>query len=100
MPRKRTITFAASAFADLEAIRTWYTEQQVSDVGNRLLEEIISQVERLADFPESGRIVPEFSITNLREIIHAPFRIVYRLDGNRVRVVRIWRSERILKLPE
>jgi plasmid stabilization system protein ParE len=72
----------------------------VPDVGNRLLKEIITQIERFAGFPESGRIMPEFGIANLREIIHAPFRIVYRLDGNRIRVIRIWRSERILQMPE
>jgi toxin ParE1/3/4 len=100
MPRKRAMTFSASAVADLEAIRAWHRDQQAPDVGNRLLEEIISQVERLADFPESGRIVPEFGIANLREIIDAPFRIVYRLDGNKIKVIRIWRSERILQIPE
>jgi plasmid stabilization system protein ParE len=93
MPRKRAITFAASAFDDLEAIRAWYKDQQVPYADNRLLKEIISQVERLTDFPESGRIVPEFNIENLREIIFAPFRIVYRLDGNKIKIVRIWRSE-------
>jgi plasmid stabilization system protein ParE len=100
MPQKRAITFAASAFSDLEAIRAWYKDQQVPDVGDRLLKEIISQIERLADFPESGRVVPEFAIANLREIIHAPFRVVYRLDGNKIKIVRIWRSERILKMPK
>jgi len=30
---------------------------------------------------------------------HPPFRIVYRLEKFRVRVVRIWRSERLLKMP-
>ena len=99
MPRKRAITFAASAVGDLEAIRTWYADQQVPDVGERLLREIVTQIERLADFPESGRIVPEFRIANLREIIHPPFRIVYRLDGSKIRVVRVWRSERLLKIP-
>ena len=99
MPRKKTITFAASAVKDLEAIRTWYAEQQVPAVGERLLMEVISQVERLTDFPESGRIVPEFGIVNLREIIYSPFRIVYRLDKSRVRIVRVWRSERLFKMP-
>ena len=84
----------------MEAIRVLYKDQQVPDVGNRLLKEIISQVERLANFPESGRIVPESGIANLREIIHALFRIVYRLDGNRIKIVRVWRSERMLRLPE
>jgi toxin ParE1/3/4 len=36
---------------------------------------------------------------NLREVIYSPFRIIYRLDESRIRVVRVWRSERILKIP-
>ncbi|MBN1365839.1 MAG: type II toxin-antitoxin system RelE/ParE family toxin [Syntrophaceae bacterium] len=99
MPKKRFISFALSAFNDLEDIRAWYIDQQTPDVGDRLISEIISQVERLVAFPESGRIVPEFNIENLREIIFAPFRIVYRLDKNKIKIVRIWRSERLMKIP-
>ncbi len=98
MPRKTSISFTKSALADLQNIRVWYTEQLVPEVGERFVGEIFSQVERLANHPESGRIVPEFNVVNLREIIHPPFRIVYRLDDSRVRVVRVWRSERLLKL--
>jgi toxin ParE1/3/4 len=99
MPLKRVITFTLSAVKDLEEIKAWYIDQQVPDVGERLLGEMVSQVERLAAFPESGRIVPEFGIAHLREIVHSPFRIVYRLDKMRVRIVRVWRSERLLKMP-
>jgi toxin ParE1/3/4 len=56
-------------------------------------------VERLSRYPLSGRVVPEFKIKDLREVIHPPFRIVYRSDGKRVRIVRVWRSERILNVP-
>jgi len=99
MSKKHTITFAVSAVEDLEDIRAWYADQQVPDVGERLIEEVVSHVEQLADDPESGRIVPEFGAAHLREIIHPPFRIVYRLDKTRVRIVRVWRSERLLKMP-
>lgn len=99
MPGKYKITFAVSAVEDLEEIRAWYADQQVAEVGERLIGEVLSQVERLADVPESGRMVPEFAVVNLREIIHPPFRIVYRLDKVRVRIVRVWRSERLLKMP-
>jgi toxin ParE1/3/4 len=99
MPQKKAIAFAASAVGDLEAIRTWYVDQQAPGVGERLLGEIIAQIEGLAAFPESGRIVPEFGITHLREIIHPPFRIIYRLDESTIRIVRVWRSERLLKMP-
>jgi plasmid stabilization system protein ParE len=100
VPGRARISFAASAVADLEAIRAWYAGRQDPDVGERLLREVVAHVERLADFPESARIVPEFGILQLREIVHPPFRIVYRLSEDRVRVVRVWRSERQLELPK
>jgi plasmid stabilization system protein ParE len=99
MPKTYAITFAVSAVEDLEAIRKWYHDQQVPEVGERLLEDVLSAVERLADFPQSGRIVPEFGIVHLREIIRPPFRVVYRLGKREVRIVRVWRSERVLKIP-
>ena len=99
MPRKRPISFAVSAVDDLEAIRAWYIEREVPEVGERLLREVIAAVERLADFPESGRVVPELGVARLREVIHPPFRIVYRVDKDRVRIVRVWRSERPMRMP-
>jgi plasmid stabilization system protein ParE len=99
VPVRHTIGFAESAIADLEDIRAWYVKLEVPEVGERLLREVVLQVERLADFPESGRVVPEFGIAPLREIIHPPYRIVYRLDAGRVRIVRVWRSERLLTMP-
>ena len=48
--------------------------------------------------PDMGRIVPEFGPQFLRELIHPPFRIVYRREPKYVRIVRIRRSERLLRL--
>jgi plasmid stabilization system protein ParE len=93
------IGLAESAVGDLEGIREWYEEQGVPEVGERLITEILERIETLADHPEIGRIVPEVGQAFLRELIHPPFRIVYRLDPGRVRIVRVWRSERLLRLP-
>lgn len=99
MTGKVTITFAASALSDLEELLQYYSDQEVPEVGERLVKEIIQHIEALAQHPDMGRIVPEFDVKSLRELIRPPFRIVYRRDKNRVRIVRIWRSERLLKLP-
>jgi len=90
---KVAIQFAESALADLEALRSWYAEQGVPEVGERLLREIIESIEALAEHPEMGRIVPEFEQPFLRELIRPPFRIVYRREPKHVRIVRVWRSE-------
>jgi len=90
------ISFAESALRDLEQVRVWYAEQGVPDVGARLVVEIFQHVQSLADHPDIGRVVPEFDQPFLRELIHPPFRLVYRRDPERIRIVRVWRSERQL----
>lgn len=99
MPERARISFAASAITDIEDILTYYAGQDVPAVGTRLVGEILKRAEDLAQHPEIGRVVPEFDRENLREIIQPPFRIVYRRDRSAVRIVRVWRSERLLKLP-
>ena len=99
MPQS-VITFAESARQDLEDIQAWYVEQGVPDVGNRLVKELVQRVETLADHPQMGRVVPEFDQSHLRELQHPPFRIVYRSQPDRVRIVRVWRGERMLRLPD
>jgi plasmid stabilization system protein ParE len=99
MGRKIAIFFAASALADLEEILDYYQEQAVPQVGQRLVSGILADIELLAAQPEMGRVVPEFELDLLRELILPPFRIVYRRDANRIRIVRVWRSERMLVLP-
>lgn len=94
------IRFAESAVTDLEEIKKWYTEQGVPDVGVRVIRKIVERIESLRDHPEMGRIVPEFDQQFLRELIEPPFRIVYRHESKRVRIVRVWRSERQLILPQ
>ena len=95
-----TIGFAESAVADLEEIKRWYAEQDVPDVGDQLISEIFERVETLRDDPDIGRVVPEFDQPFLRELIHPPFRVVYRRESKHVRIVRVWRSERLLQLPK
>jgi plasmid stabilization system protein ParE len=94
------VRVAESAVADLEDLTSWYAEQGAGEVGVRLVAAILDRVERLAEHPDMGRVVPEFGQPALREIIHAPFRIVYRRDPNAVRVVRVWRGERLLRLAD
>jgi toxin ParE1/3/4 len=97
--KRASITFAASAIKDLEDLQAYYAGDGVPDVGKRLVADIMNTVERLGTHPLSGGVVPEFHVEHLREIIYPPFRIVYRHDKNKVRIVRIWRSERLLRMP-
>lgn len=99
MSNRIIITLAESAIQDLVAIQEYYQEQEVPEVGDRFVKEIISSVEELAIHPDRGRIVPEFNRPPIRELIHPPFRIVYRRYKEKISVVRVWRSERLMRLP-
>jgi plasmid stabilization system protein ParE len=99
MAKRSSLSFAESAISDLEEVIAWFTEQGIPETGRKLVEKVIVQTERLTLYPDSGRVVPEFAMKDLREIIYPPFRIVYRREKGKILVVRIWRSERLLKLP-
>ena len=58
--------------------------------------ELISETDRLQEFPELGRIVPEYRNDLIREIIFRPYRIVYRInhDAKLCEIGRVWHSAR------
>lgn len=96
MAQRCEVELAESAEDDLRGILAWYSSRQVPGVGASMVGAIIEHVERLAAFPDSGRIVPEFETPWLREVQLPPYRIVYRHEDALVTVVRVWRSERLM----
>jgi len=94
------VLISNSAFSDLENIKEYYEEQDVPEIGMNFISEIFFHIETLNEHPRIGRSVPEFNDDAIREIIHPPFRVVYLLEERVIHVVRVWRSERLLKLPE
>ncbi|MBI1811524.1 MAG: type II toxin-antitoxin system RelE/ParE family toxin [Nitrospirae bacterium] len=68
MAGKTPVSFAESAVSDLEGIQAYYDSEGTAATGRRLIEELVSAIERLVDHPKSGRVVPEFNIEYLREL--------------------------------
>ena len=93
------VTLTDSALTDLKDLKKFYEDQLVPEVGQRFVGEIFTRIETLVDHPNIGRIVPEYEDESIRELIHAPFRVVYLREKTAIIVVRIWRSERMLELP-
>ena len=94
------LTIAQSALNDLKDIQAYYLDQGVPESGQKFVGAILEKVQRLVDHPDSGRKVPEFDQEQIREIIHPPFRIIYLRNTTTVSLIRVWRSERLLLLPE
>ncbi len=47
-------------------------------------------LKRLEDFPESGRIIPEFPELPYREVIISPYRFFYRIKADVVWIIAVW----------
>jgi plasmid stabilization system protein ParE len=58
--------------------------------GGRFLREVIAAVDRLEDFPELGRMVPEYNLPRLREWFVGRYRVIYRLSSDGVQVLTLW----------
>jgi toxin ParE1/3/4 len=94
------IYISDSAFSDLEDIGDYYSELEAPQIGQDFLVAIFEHIETLNDHPYIGRTVAEFDDEKIREIIHPPFRVVYLIEEKLIHIIRVWRSERLLKLPE
>jgi len=94
------ILISKSAFSDFEDIKGYYKDEGVPEVGLKIVTPIIEHIQTLKENPEIGRVVPEFGETKIRELIHPPFRVVYLREQHSIHIVRVWRSERLLELPE
>jgi toxin ParE1/3/4 len=51
---------------------------------------------QLADFPDSGREVPEYKRPDIREIIQGSYRLIYRRGANAVEVLAVIHGARRL----
>jgi addiction module RelE/StbE family toxin len=65
-------------------------------------EHIVTAVERLEQFPESGRHLPEFPHLPHREVIVGRYRVIYRYEPQReaVYLVTVVHGSRLLQSPD
>jgi toxin ParE1/3/4 len=87
------LIWSPRALADLEEIRAFISLDS-PDWADLTVRRIVASIERLKEFPESGRMVPERQMPDLREVIAGSFRIVYRRQATTVAVVTVFRASR------
>ena len=57
-------------------------------------QEIIAKTEKLIEHPEIGRIVPEVSDQNVRELIVYSYRLVYEISAGRIQILAVIHGKR------
>ena len=90
------IIWTEFALADLKSIHE-YISQDSRTYASKFIEKLIKRVDQLETFPKSGRIVPEFGNSTIRELIEGSYRIVYKISSDHIGIVRIHHSARKLK---
>jgi toxin ParE1/3/4 len=50
---------------------------------------VVAARRRLADYPDSGRVVPEFEALRIREVIVGRYRLVYERFPDRIEVIAL-----------
>jgi toxin ParE1/3/4 len=88
------VLWTLQAQADLAAIRA-FISQDSPHYASVVVARLIAATDRWIPVPESGRAVPEFEDPFVREVVHRPYRIVYRLvSHDEVHVLTVHHSSK------
>lgn len=76
-----------------------YIAEDNPDAAVRWVDDLFATVERLADFPKSGRIVSEVGSPRIRELIFGTYRVIYSARSQ-VDILTVRRSSQLLRMSE
>lgn len=77
----------------------FYIRQDNPQAAVRFRDQTDTILRRLEEFPESGRVIPEFPELPYRELVISPYRFFYRIKGEIVWIVAVWHGAQIPEAP-
>jgi addiction module RelE/StbE family toxin len=89
------VVWTDRAKARLRQIRAYVAQDQPLNA-DRLIDRLTRRVAQLADQPRSGRRVEKYQREDLRELIESPYRIVYLVLIDRIDIVTVRDTRRVL----
>ena len=95
---RHEVILSPKAWEDLDALLESLQSRSPATAA-RYAKELPEALERLEKFPESGRFIPEFldeGIRRWRELLFEHQRLLYRVDGATVVVIRIVDDRQLL----
>jgi plasmid stabilization system protein ParE len=54
-----------------------------------MVDRLTRRSQQIAEFPFSGRRVPEYDIDQIREVIEGPYRIIYHIKPDQIDVLAV-----------
>ena len=77
-----------TACGHLDAIHA-YISQDSPEYAKRVVDKLTRRSQQIADFPLSGRTVPEYELDQIREIIEYQYRIIYHIKSDQIDVLAV-----------
>ncbi|MBE9073683.1 type II toxin-antitoxin system RelE/ParE family toxin [Microcystis sp. LEGE 08355] len=77
-----------------------YISQNSPQYAQRLVEKLTRRSEQIANFPFSGRLVPEFETEQIREVIEGSYRIIYYIKPEQIDVIAVLHAARNIENPQ
>ena len=73
-----------------------YIAEDSPMVADKTIKRLTERSIQIANFPQTGRKVPEFKHPDIREILERPYRIIYRILPNRIDVLTVIHYRQLL----
>ena len=73
-----------------------YISQNSPTYATRMVDKLTRRSEQIANFPMSGREVPEYEAKDIREVIEKPYRIIYRVNPDQIDILAVVHAARQL----
>ena len=93
------ITWSPLAIERIQEISD-YIQQDSPGAAEKFVEAIFSEAQRLKDFPNLGRKIPDFPNLPYRELLFENYRIIYRSGDSEVVVISIRHQKQLLPIEE
>ncbi len=90
------VIWTEPALAQLDEIAEYIALENLS-AASKLVAKVLTTVDRLGQFPSSGREPPELASTVYREVVVSPCRVFYRAENEKVFILHVMREERELR---
>jgi toxin ParE1/3/4 len=81
--------------ARLRQIRAYIAKDQPLNA-DHFVDRLTRRVEQLAEHPRSGKIVEQYQRDDLRELIESSYRIIYLILEDRIDILTVRDSRRVL----
>jgi addiction module RelE/StbE family toxin len=66
-----------------------YIARNSPEYAKRMVDRLTRRSQQIGEFPFSGRMVPEYELPQIREVIEGSYRIVYHVKPDQIDVVAV-----------